>query len=630
MEFVKQEKQKFSLSSRKKIIRRHSEKLKEISINVKEIDLKTNQSVELQTKKYCKINEFDTFKLTKPAKSLNNLNYNLNTNNSLPDDYNSNNQINKIIKNIDDLKDSFVIDFNSNMIGQKYIEIEELKTQIKFNQNNLCSEINIEIPKKQEELVFQKNKMPKKNMQNLKLYRESQISKKEEDQLHFVKPTENVSSHSLLNSSLSLSISSSSSSSSSPRSYPQSLENSEHFLKNYFKNNKSQATMIENEKKITYDKSSLQKNLYPNGHRYRHVHLHHNNRRYLLNDYENTESFDDPNSISTHVSKVKKVDLIDKINTNNTNLGALNISSLSVKEIFLNIDTKEKFYENNENNNSLLTLTRSNNSSIKRQLVRSQSDVNKSRMKVIELDNVSINNESTDDLNDDERSVWPVKDESDKNNAVNKNYSIDKNNNYINSTTNTSTMATDTIFNNNSNNNTNNYYYYFLFKNTRLKQNFQNNVSLANHSLINRSSPNLMNLNEIKTEDQPLLSSKNKCKQYESSYSSSLQLHTNTYEIQRKLAQNLINGNNSANLSIVNSLTSIINNNSCVNLINNARKMAQRFKLLLEGDVHVCKLQHSRNVISKILNSKLLRRWKAHRIILTDTEIYSTNVIIKL
>lgn len=56
------------------------------------------------------------------------------------------------------------------------------------------------------------------------------------------------------------------------------------------------------------------------------------------------------------------------------------------------------------------------------------------------------------------------------------------------------------------------------------------------------------------------------------------------------------------------------------------RVITQRYKLIVEGDVHVCKLPHTRNVFSKILNSKLLRRWKAHRLVLTDTEIYSTTV----
>jgi hypothetical protein len=76
------------------------------------------------------------------------------------------------------------------------------------------------------------------------------------------------------------------------------------------------------------------------------------------------------------------------------------------------------------------------------------------------------------------------------------------------------------------------------------------------------------------------------------------------------------------NTKIINNLKtnlSIINNN-------NVKKNTQRYKMLAEGDVQVCKLPYSRNVISKILNSKLLRRWKNHRLVLTETEIYSTTV----
>lgn len=57
------------------------------------------------------------------------------------------------------------------------------------------------------------------------------------------------------------------------------------------------------------------------------------------------------------------------------------------------------------------------------------------------------------------------------------------------------------------------------------------------------------------------------------------------------------------------------------------RIINQRYKLIGEGDVHVCKLPHSQNVFSKILNSKLLRRWKGHRLVLNETEIFSTTVI---
>ena len=60
------------------------------------------------------------------------------------------------------------------------------------------------------------------------------------------------------------------------------------------------------------------------------------------------------------------------------------------------------------------------------------------------------------------------------------------------------------------------------------------------------------------------------------------------------------------------------------------KKSGQRFNLLHEGDVCVCKLPHSRNLISKILNLRLLRRWKQHKILLGETEISSTTVSFEL
>ena len=94
-------------------------------------------------------------------------------------------------------------------------------------------------------------------------------------------------------------------------------------------------------------------------------------------------------------------------------------------------------------------------------------------------------------------------------------------------------------------------------------------------------------------------------------------------DLQRNEIISLKNNNN--NLENLNSSLYIINQSQSSSNLNN-KKGVQRFKLLTEGDVHVCKLAHSRNVISKILSSKLLRRWKAHRLVLADTEIYSTTV----
>jgi hypothetical protein len=48
-----------------------------------------------------------------------------------------------------------------------------------------------------------------------------------------------------------------------------------------------------------------------------------------------------------------------------------------------------------------------------------------------------------------------------------------------------------------------------------------------------------------------------------------------------------------------------------------------RYRLLADGDVQVCRLNYTRTVISKIMNSRYLRRWEAHHMILGNTDIYS-------
>ncbi|PSN46019.1 hypothetical protein C0J52_15802 [Blattella germanica] len=51
-----------------------------------------------------------------------------------------------------------------------------------------------------------------------------------------------------------------------------------------------------------------------------------------------------------------------------------------------------------------------------------------------------------------------------------------------------------------------------------------------------------------------------------------------------------------------------------------------RFKPLLEGDIQVCYLNHTRTVVSKILSSKFLRRWETHHLYLNDSCISSKTV----
>ncbi|XP_064610749.1 LOW QUALITY PROTEIN: C-Maf-inducing protein-like [Liolophura sinensis] len=48
-----------------------------------------------------------------------------------------------------------------------------------------------------------------------------------------------------------------------------------------------------------------------------------------------------------------------------------------------------------------------------------------------------------------------------------------------------------------------------------------------------------------------------------------------------------------------------------------------RYKLIHEGDIQVCRLNHTRTIVSKIMNSKYLRRWECHHLILAQSEICS-------
>jgi hypothetical protein len=51
-----------------------------------------------------------------------------------------------------------------------------------------------------------------------------------------------------------------------------------------------------------------------------------------------------------------------------------------------------------------------------------------------------------------------------------------------------------------------------------------------------------------------------------------------------------------------------------------------KYRLIADGDVQVCRLNHTRTIVSKIMNSRYLRRWEHHHIALGQTGIYSTTV----
>jgi len=53
---------------------------------------------------------------------------------------------------------------------------------------------------------------------------------------------------------------------------------------------------------------------------------------------------------------------------------------------------------------------------------------------------------------------------------------------------------------------------------------------------------------------------------------------------------------------------------------------SSRCKLLHEGDIQLCRLNHTRTIVSKIMNSKYLRRWESHHLVLDSCEIRSQMV----
>jgi len=51
-----------------------------------------------------------------------------------------------------------------------------------------------------------------------------------------------------------------------------------------------------------------------------------------------------------------------------------------------------------------------------------------------------------------------------------------------------------------------------------------------------------------------------------------------------------------------------------------------RYRLIHEGEIQICRLNHTRTIVSKIMNSRYLRRWESHKIILGTIDIRSITV----
>ncbi|KAJ8303258.1 hypothetical protein KUTeg_019654 [Tegillarca granosa] len=95
----------------------------------------------------------------------------------------------------------------------------------------------------------------------------------------------------------------------------------------------------------------------------------------------------------------------------------------------------------------------------------------------------------------------------------------------------------------------------------------------------------------------------------------------------------LLNGETSNN-NLSNERLERIESGSSLNSLNNSPSSTPssksrpsfhgtRYKLLSEGDIQICKLNHTRTIVSKIMNSRYLRRWERHKLVLGKTDIYT-------
>ncbi len=56
------------------------------------------------------------------------------------------------------------------------------------------------------------------------------------------------------------------------------------------------------------------------------------------------------------------------------------------------------------------------------------------------------------------------------------------------------------------------------------------------------------------------------------------------------------------------------------------QRAGPKYKLMQEGDIQLCRLNHTRTIVSKIMNSKYLRRWESHHLVLGSCDIQSATV----
>jgi hypothetical protein len=101
------------------------------------------------------------------------------------------------------------------------------------------------------------------------------------------------------------------------------------------------------------------------------------------------------------------------------------------------------------------------------------------------------------------------------------------------------------------------------------------------------------------------------------------------YSLNQNDNRNLASSSLSSNAATAAAASVAANSTTTTNalcMLVNGRRVQQRYKLLTDGLVQVCRVPHARNIIEKIRFSRFLRRWEDHYINLGHNEIFSKTV----
>lgn len=151
-------------------------------------------------------------------------------------------------------------------------------------------------------------------------------------------------------------------------------------------------------------------------------------------------------------------------------------------------------------------------------------------------------------------------------------------------------------------------------RSSSLNRDININICTPNFKSISLEEIDFNSLNEIFYNEKTCLFCNN--------FSSNMELSTKGQQILNYLDDDNLVLNNKKNID--KNTNSITKKSS--DILKKNYKLTQRYKLIVEGEVNLCKLTHNKNVFTKIFSSKLLRRWKTHRLLLRNSAIYSATV----